>query len=76
MCGGFMGKLLGTSVKTPKIAAAPTAVTTVTGEDVLSAARSAKQKAASAEGLQSTIVTSPLGVTDTATTQKKSLLGG
>ena len=62
------------SVNAPKVAPAPTSVDTTSGTEALDAQKAAKKKALLAQGYQSTIATSPVGDTSTATT-KKSLLG-
>jgi hypothetical protein len=82
MCGiigTLLGGLLGqksTNVSTPTITAPPTSVDVTSGTESLEAGKSAKQKAASATGYQSTVKTSSSGDTSTATTNKKALLGG
>jgi len=62
------------SVSATKVAPAPTSVDTTSGTEALDAQKAAKKKALLAQGYQSTIATSPVGDTSTATT-KKSLLG-
>lgn len=82
MCGivgSILGSILGSKsskASTPSIAAAPTSVNTTTGAETLDAAKSAKQKAAAANGYQSTVATSSSGDASTANTNKKTLLGG
>ena len=63
-------------VSAPKVAPAPapTSIDTTSGTEALDAQKAAKKKALLAQGYQSTIATSPVGDTSTATT-KKSLLG-
>jgi hypothetical protein len=82
MCGivgSIIGGLLGSKQSKPSgvaISPAPTAVDVTSGSDTLDAAKTAKRKTASAAGYQSTIATSASGDTSTATTNKKTLLGG
>lgn len=79
--GSVMG--IGTSIKsltssTPSATAVNSPATNVstTGSDALDATNDARKKAAMAQGFQSTIATSSAGDTSTATTAKKTLLGG
>lgn len=62
-----------TAVKTSP---APTAVDVTSGSDALDASKGSKKKAALAQGYQSTITTGSTGDQSTATTNKKTLLGG
>jgi len=78
MCG-IIGTLLGGMLGQGKSAEAPktmTAPAISSGTESLEADKAAKQKAATAQGYQSTIATSSSGDTSTATTNKKTLLGG
>jgi hypothetical protein len=82
--GAIVSPFIGKKISKSSSAPAPAATTTVapptqtnitTGSEALEAGRSAKQKAAAAQGYQSTIMTGPSGVTGQATTRKKTLLG-
>jgi hypothetical protein len=79
MCGSVLSLaagLLGTKsskASTPTVSVAPTITS---GTEALEASNAAKRKAGAAEGYQSTIKTSSSGDTSTATTNKKTLLGG
>lgn len=64
----------------PSTPAAPTApapidTTDTSSDTAVTASNNAKARAAAANGLQSTIATSPLGDTSPATVQRPSLLG-
>ena len=58
------------AAKTPPIPVAPRP------EDPLAASNRQRQQRANAQGYQSTILTSGLGVTQPANTQPKTILGG
>jgi hypothetical protein len=83
MCGpalGIIGSFLGMGGKSKAVTASvtppPTSVDVTSGSDAIDSAKDAKRKAAAASGYQSTIGTSSSGDTSTATTNKKTLLGG
>lgn len=82
MCGvigSVLGGLLGSKPKTvsaPAVSAPPTAVDVTSGSDAIDSAKDSKKKAAAAQGYGSTIASGSSGDTSTATTNKKTLLGG
>jgi hypothetical protein len=61
---------------TTTISPTPTAVDTTSGADAIDSQKEARRKAALAAGYSSTIKTGSTGDMSTATTGKKSLLGG
>ena len=77
LAGAVFGKLLSGGTPTAvKTSPAPTAVDVTSGSDALDASKGSKKKAALAQGYQSTITTGSTGDQSTATTNKKTLLGG
>lgn len=65
----------GSSAPALPAAPAPVDTTDTSSDTAVTASNNAKQKAAAAAGLQSTIASSPLGDTSTATVSRPSLLG-